>query len=236
MGRFAPYRTCAQCGSGYFVPPEVSDTYYTPYMSPQGWQLAAFANKSQQWQSLLRSAGAGPAGRILDIGSGWGHFVDWSVQAGYDAFGVETDDWAREKSLQPERIFAEIGAAPTDFDVVTMFDVLEHVIEPLPFAALAMARLKPGGRLVVGGPCFDVIARKWWLYRRDPARFDRCVGPSKHVTQFTERGQRHLLEQAGAGAIERVHPPPTGSPRRAVRFASRLPYVRDSMFLVATKA
>jgi 2-polyprenyl-3-methyl-5-hydroxy-6-metoxy-1,4-benzoquinol methylase len=78
-----------------------------------------------------------PSGRvILDVGSGWRHLIDWVVSNGYDATGVETDAWARERTLAPERV---LDALPTsgDYDLITLFDVLEHIPEPLALVRLA---------------------------------------------------------------------------------------------------
>lgn len=235
MFRYAPYRTCPTCGTGYYVPPELTANYYAPGVRPQEWEMAAFAGKTGQWTWLLNIAGVEPPARILDVGSGWGHFVDWAVGSGYEAYGVEPEAWARDSSLQPDRIVPHIADAEAGNDVVTLFDVLEHAIEPLPLAASALTRLKPGGRLIVGGPSFDAIKKKWWLYRRRPARFDSRVGPTKHVSQFTERGLRSLLARAGATHVERVHPPLAKGHSRAIAAASRIPYLRDGMFLIARR-
>jgi len=102
-------------------------------------------------------AGIGPRhGRLLDIGTGLGTFVEEAQKAGYDAQGVDLCaplvKKARARGLNVQCKPAEELDSAEPFDVITMMDIIEHVPEPLKLLAAARRILKPGGELVVYTP------------------------------------------------------------------------------------
>jgi 2-polyprenyl-3-methyl-5-hydroxy-6-metoxy-1,4-benzoquinol methylase len=146
---------------------------------------------------LLRAHGV-PGGRVLDVGTGYGFFLEALEKAGYEAYGVEASAHAAEQARRRTR--AEVvqqGAEepfpfPGDhFDAVTLLDVIEHL--PDYPAALASCRrcLRPGGRLFVITLNAHSLARpllgKRWAWYQD----------STHVHMFTARRLREGLEEAG---------------------------------------
>lgn len=74
-----------------------------------------------------------PGKRLLDIGSGTGHFLHHMQTHGYQVAGVEADESTRQRSIEafgldvsaPDKLFqpAPKGA----YDVITLWHVLEHV-------------------------------------------------------------------------------------------------------------
>ncbi|MFO0612723.1 MAG: class I SAM-dependent methyltransferase [Polyangiaceae bacterium] len=106
----------------------------------------------------LRSLGVRPGARVLDLGCGGGCVSRHLSNAGYDVVGVEGHAALGRRAAQraPRAKFyvLDIGTmrdrlAPKDFDVVGMFDVIEHLDDPLRALADALAACRPGG-LVVG--------------------------------------------------------------------------------------
>lgn len=102
-----------------------------------------------------RIAAHGPAlrGRVLDIGSGNGAFVQACRKAGLEAWGQEVapvgpDAFTYRGALS--RIHFPTGWA----DTVTMHDVLEHLIDPVAALAEVARILKPDGKLIVDHPDF----------------------------------------------------------------------------------
>lgn len=93
-------------------------------------------------------------GRLLDVGCAAGFFLA-EARAFYDVQGVELSAWssafARERLGLP--VFTgtlQQAALPAGrFDVVTMWDVIEHVPDPVPLLAEAARVLAPDGRLVL---------------------------------------------------------------------------------------
>jgi 2-polyprenyl-3-methyl-5-hydroxy-6-metoxy-1,4-benzoquinol methylase len=115
-----------------------------------------------RYLALLRSLDAAPAGaRALDLGSFTGGALRVAGEHGLQAFGVdglaEAVRFARERfpSLQLEHRRTEEldpGMFGGAFDVVTMWETLEHTIDPLASLRLAGRALRPGGTIAVSVP------------------------------------------------------------------------------------
>ena len=96
--------------------------------------------------------------------------------------------------------------SPGSFDVVTMWQSLEHVHEPLAVLRAAYELLSPGGRIVVAVPNYESFAAKWfgehWFGLDLP----------RHLTHFT---RRHSRPDAARGGLSRR----SGSRPRALSLA-----------------
>lgn len=91
------------------------------------------------------------SGRVLDIGSGNGAFVKACRDMGLEAVGQ--DIGTKDPTFYNEPL--EDCHFPCDYaDVVTMHDVVEHVLNPLEFLQEAIRILKYGGHLIVDLPDF----------------------------------------------------------------------------------
>lgn len=94
-------------------------------------------------------------GKILDVGCATGIFLDGMQQRGWDATGVEPNQeaaaYARQRfGLDVFNGFLDEAHFPDEtFEVVTLWDVLEHVPDPNAFMAETHRILKPNG-LVLG--------------------------------------------------------------------------------------
>src|SRR5262245_28835094 len=94
-------------------------------------------------------------GRILDIGCASGLFLRCAQDANWDIAGIEPSEVLYTKACEVLGPKAEIQCATLQlsylpylsFDVVTLWDVLEHVPNPVDFLRLAGCFLKPGGYL-----------------------------------------------------------------------------------------
>lgn len=105
-----------------------------------------------------------PGARVLDVGCGLGTFVQVALRSGFDAHGVELDardaEMARRRleaaGLPAGRVVSGDGASlPFEsgrFDLVTFFDVLEHVPHVGGVLDEAVRMLAPGGRLLIISP------------------------------------------------------------------------------------
>jgi SAM-dependent methyltransferase len=88
---------------------------------------------------------------VLDIGCASGYFLDEARAAGWDVVGSDVSPYARQRAgaLGLDLIEHPAAAEPGSFDVVTLFQVLEHTVAPAETLRLAARALRPGGRLVV---------------------------------------------------------------------------------------
>jgi 2-polyprenyl-3-methyl-5-hydroxy-6-metoxy-1,4-benzoquinol methylase len=140
-----------------------------------------------------------PGARVLDVGAGNGTAVRALLAAGVDAHGVEPEGRAvaAARAAGAETVVeGTLDSAMVEggsWDLIRMYQTLEHM--PDPVAALARARgmLAPGGRVVVGVPNFGALAR-------------RAFGPSwdglelpRHLHHFT---RRTLTRTLGAARLQ----------------------------------
>ncbi len=97
-------------------------------------------------------------GHLLDIGSGPGHFLSIAAWHGWQVVGIEPRQEAAQFCREYFGIKAHNGfledfnEAPCTYDVVTLWDVLEHVSNYAQFFDQCLAMLKPGGILAFSVP------------------------------------------------------------------------------------
>lgn len=115
-------------------------------------------------------------GNLLDIGCASGLFLGQVLRAGWTATGIEPSQalchHAREQMGKRIKIVCgtlESSDLPSDsFDVVTLWDVLEHTLHPADFLRASARLLKPGGYILLNVPHLDsrparVLGRRWPL-------------------------------------------------------------------------
>jgi SAM-dependent methyltransferase len=145
---------CGECGMLYGNPVLSWSTV------SQGYQEAAFDSQEESalaavtYRDLLRQHVTTLSGRdaALDIGAGDGAFLEQLLAEGFhDVVGVEPSlaPIAAAKPRIRERIrqgfFSVDDHRPGSFDVVTCFQVMEHVWDPLEISRSVLTLLKPGG-------------------------------------------------------------------------------------------
>src|SRR5215467_14113891 len=102
-------------------------------------------------------------GRLLDVGCASGLFLQAARDAGWAVVGVEPSEalFAKAKAALGESTelhcttLEHTKFATASFDAVTMWDVLEHVPDPLGFLQACASLLKPGAHLFVNVPDLD---------------------------------------------------------------------------------
>lgn len=100
------------------------------------------------------------SGKLFDLGAGWGHFMLAGKELGYDVYGVEISEQpylycVNDLKLPVDHIdFFEMDEAKK-FDVITMWDVLEHIDKADDFLAKCAKLTKPGGYLFLQVPQID---------------------------------------------------------------------------------
>ena len=95
-----------------------------------------------------------PPGRVLDVGCHIGLFLEVARKSGWDAWGVEPSSWAADRAhargLQVIHGALTESDLPCDsLDAVTMWDVIEHLNDPLGALRHCLGLLKPGGVIAV---------------------------------------------------------------------------------------
>ena len=106
-------------------------------------------------KTVTRLLGKSPAGlHLIDVGCSRGQFVDFAVQAGFTALGVEPAPdiaaAARALGLNVRTGLLEEQHYPdAAFDAASLFEVVEHLREPLPLLRECWRIIKPGGILII---------------------------------------------------------------------------------------
>jgi SAM-dependent methyltransferase len=146
---------------------------------------------------LLRSHGI-TGGRVLDVGAGYGFFLEALERAGYETHGIEVAPHAVEQARRRTRAqVIQQGAEepfpfPDDhFAAITLLDVIEH-LSHYPVTLESCRRcLQPGGKLFVITLNAHSLARpllgRRWAWYQDPT----------HVHMFSPRMLRQGLEDPG---------------------------------------
>lgn len=132
-------------------------------------------------------------GKILDMGCASGFFVKVAEDAGWQATGVEPNQWMVNWGRKKYGINLKQGTLKDvkgGFDVITMWDVLEHTSNPKQQLRLANEKLVEGGYLFVNIPDFGsifskILKRKWWFVL------------SNHLYYFTPRTLTEMLQKTG---------------------------------------
>lgn len=111
-------------------------------------------------------------GALLDFGAGAGAFVKSALDAGWQAEGVERSDAARAKAQDRLGLTLHADIPSREYDVITLWDVVEHLRAPGDVLAMLRGRLKPGGLIVIETGNWESWSRvasgeKWGLYLFD---------------------------------------------------------------------
>lgn len=143
--------------------------------------------------------------RVLDVGCGIGNFVAWAAAGGLDAEGVEVDRQALEVARSRGLVVHELDdlasvVEPSSVDVVTLWDVIEHLVDPAAAVRDLVPLLRPGGLVVMETPDVAFPLRPLAISVRkvaEPIRYSDVLYFADHRTYFSVAGMTHLLEDAG---------------------------------------
>jgi 2-polyprenyl-3-methyl-5-hydroxy-6-metoxy-1,4-benzoquinol methylase len=146
----------------------------------------------------------GHKGRLLDVGTAAGAFVAAAARRGWDAQGCEPNRWLAEWGAKHFGIRVRQGDLlqqsypDQSFDVITLWDVIEHTPDPRAVLDRCHRLLRPGGVLIVNYP--DIGS---WVARALGRRW--LFLTSVHLWYFDRRTIRTMLEKSGF-KVERIRP------------------------------
>jgi SAM-dependent methyltransferase len=178
-GQHAQIVECRHCGLVYSNPRWPSEDVLEAYMAVEdetyveerlGREIT-FRRHLKQMERVI-----GPAGnrKLLDVGAYIGVFVEIACAGGWLAQGIEPSEWAVAEA-QKRGLDVRAGTLKTagfpeaSFDVLTLWDVIEHMADPAAELQRARALLRPGGWLVIHtmdieAPFARLMGSRWpWL-------------------------------------------------------------------------
>lgn len=206
-GQF-PLVSCVDCGFIYLgerpSSNDIANYYPNHYLSfqkaiedePSLIKRLERKNEREKRIRFIKKFYQGP-GRILDIGCATGVFLDGMRKVGWDVTGVETSSYAAEYARNTYKlnvhkgVLIEANFTENSFDVVTLWDVLEHVSNPVEVLHEIRRILKPGGIIVIGVPNPNAWER--WIYGKSWPGWDI----PRHFQLFDKQQLRVVLERCG---------------------------------------
>ena len=158
---------------------------------------------------VLRRFASG--GRLLDIGCSTGLFLRAAREIGWTAQGLEYSPDSSRIAREQHGLDVKTGELLTDtyppgtFDVVTMWDVIEHV--PDPYTTLVRIRdiLAADGQVLLKTPNADGLYPRLSLRLAHRLGFWGHAEPPGHLFQFSVESLSRMAERAGFRVVDVVH-------------------------------
>lgn len=193
------YVRCRTCATVYADPRPADDVLvarldeFAPDTGADTPTSLAAAVAAEAWKLELVEALPLVGRRLLDVGCGGGAFVAAAAEAGYEAQGHDLAPAVAEAAAK--RFGYPVHTGPLSelgetYDVVTLWDTLEHTVSPPRVLAEVARLLDPGGWVLVLSPhvaglSARLLRGRWWVF-----------GPTDHLVMFSPPA----LQQAFSGA------------------------------------
>jgi 2-polyprenyl-3-methyl-5-hydroxy-6-metoxy-1,4-benzoquinol methylase len=201
--------SCSNCSGVWLTNPprpdqmgiHYDDDYHKAIMAAGETSVAARWHRQRERISRYKSAGA-----ILDIGCSSGAFLGTMKGEFWKLHGIEMEALtaARARTTTGAEVFVgdavDAPFAAESFDVITCFDLLEHVYQPRQFLMKVREWLKPGGIVYIALPNIDSwesrILGTYWFGLELP----------RHLFHFSPRSLRYVMKSLGFSEISIVTP------------------------------
>lgn len=234
---------CARCDLAFITDPpspealsamyQASNDYHSQLHDPASEDFARMSAVARNHLRFMQRFAK--RGQLLDIGCSTGLFLNEARRYGLDVAGVEfsaaSARFAREHfqlAVTDGDIHA-IDDADGTLDIVTMFDVIEHVRDPARDITAAHRLLKPGGLFILSTPNIDGLFPRASEPLARPLGYWPHVEPPWHLYQFSVRTLSAMLEARGFECLGTQHIAidlayTFGTPRTLMRSPKRLAY------------
>lgn len=191
---------CEKC-SFVFIPP-----YYRKQLTYEQYKDESVLNQiraGNDWVKIQRHKlrfklikKYKPKGKLFDLGVGWGHFLYTGKLLGYETSGIEISEmpytYAKEDlKLNVQHVdFFDYPEEKEQYDLITMWDVLEHIDDCDRVIDKCANILKDEGVIVIQVPQIDSYFAKKYKEKWKMMGLD-------HVNYFSKKTITNLLEQYG---------------------------------------
>lgn len=136
-------------------------------------------------------------GRLLDVGCATGIFLEAAQKAGFDPFGIDPSSFAishlppKFKDKVKKTTLSKAAFPEKFFDVITMWDIIEHLSQPRQDLGRLFRFLKDDGLLVISTNDTDSFWAKLWGKRW------HFFVPPQHLFFYSPKTLKLLLGQTG---------------------------------------
>jgi 2-polyprenyl-3-methyl-5-hydroxy-6-metoxy-1,4-benzoquinol methylase len=176
-----------------FADQEYAGGAYKAHVAARALKLITAAHRMAAFEPFL-----GSGRKLLDLGCSAGFFLEAAQTRGFDVHGVEfsrqavsmADPSVRDK-ITVSDIQTYLADSSTRFDIITGFDIIEHLGNPLLYIRPVARALNPSGLAVVATPDTGHFLRRL-MGSRWP-----MIQPMQHPVLFSRRGLTQLWEQNG---------------------------------------
>lgn len=201
---------CVKCGLAYFSPKIIGDHTLYSKLSRFDWYYPKNKWEFDQAIDLVRQYSPKS---VLEVGCGAGEFLHRLAGCADKIVGVDINEHAiaiaRSKGLDVTN--QSVTKISDNFDMIFMFQVLEHLESPRAFIDDVLARLNPGGHLVLALPNPDGYMKHIDLVFLDM--------PPHHNTCWSNESFEYLAQAQGLKIVGYEAEPMNYEYLRALLFA-----------------
>lgn len=209
--------TCGDCGLTYVTPrlkdaALLEEVYNEAYWSSDAAKERGYTDyradaplylKTYRRRLAVVRRNFKQPGRVLDVGCAAGYFLQVMREEGWDVTGLEPSDAIRpqaEERLGSENVHAGIlgdcDLKEGSFDLVTMWDVIEHIPDVVAAVREVRKLLAPGGLFLietqnVASRAAKTLGKKWQHYKH-----------AEHIYHFDPATIRRVLDEGGFVIVE----------------------------------
>ena len=190
------FRTKQSIGPYYQSEEYVSHSNTSQGLINQLYQIVRNITLKQK-RRLVEKVSGRNEGRLLDIGCGTGEFLGTMKKAGWGTLGLEPDEGARNMALSQQGVekymslITCLRCRESDYDVITMWHVLEHVHRLHEYLEQIRKIIKDDGTLLIAVPNYH--SKDAENYQAEWAAYD----VPRHLYHFSATTMEQLLAQHG---------------------------------------
>ncbi len=195
-----PNELYALYGETYFHNDESSTVGYTNYLKDENNIRKTFAGRLSHLEAFIKP------GKLLDVGCAAGFFLSEAQKRGWSVQGLDVSSFAVNYAQEHFGLdarngsFTELDYPADSYDMVTMWDVIEHVPDPKAYIQRAASVLRSGGVFALATPDVDSLparltGRRWVGYKLS----------EEHVYYFSARTLSLMLNEAGFDVVNVRH-------------------------------
>lgn len=187
-------------GETYFHNSDSGTVGYTNYLKDESNIRLTFQGRLNWLEKFIQP------GKLLDVGCAAGFFLDEAHKRGWQVQGLDVSSFAVNYTTERFGYDTRNGSLldldyPRDsYDLITLWDVIEHVPDPKAYTQRAAELLRPGGVISLATPDVDSIpakltGKRWVGYKLS----------EEHVYYFSVKTLTRMLNEAGFDVVDVRH-------------------------------